>query len=254
MVCHYCQEKGHIARGCAKKVTDNYKRRRENKGTEGVALMASLHDIEDDEAITNTNLLTWYVDSAASAHMCHVFDNPRPIFLGNGARIMAVAIGNVKIREGIIHNVLHVPLIKKNLLSVDALDIGGIKVVFSKGLCELWRGNVLLFEAKKKHGLYRLDVNIHHHSVNIVAEDFGKKALQWYKRFGHVNFDKLSKVRDINISNKEILQVSQQYLCESCHVGKFTRQPFNMKRGNLATRPLRNLFTWIFVDQCMCHK
>ena len=37
---------------------------------EGVVLMASLHDIDGDEAITNTNLLTWYVDSAASAHMC----------------------------------------------------------------------------------------------------------------------------------------------------------------------------------------
>ena len=93
----------------------------------------------------------------------HVFVNPRPIVLGNGAHIMAIAIGNVKIREGIIHNVLHVPLIKKNLLSVDALNIAGIKVVFSKGLCELWKGNMLLFEAKKEHGLYRLDVNIHHH-------------------------------------------------------------------------------------------
>ena len=113
VVCHYCQEKKHIARGCAKKVADNYRRRRENKGMEGVALMASLHDIDDDdESITNTNLLTWYVDSAASAHMCknkeffteyHVFDNPRPIFLGNGAHTMAIAIGNVKIREGISH-------------------------------------------------------------------------------------------------------------------------------------------------------
>ena len=108
----------------------------------------------------------------------HVFVNPRPIVLGNGAHIMAIAIGNVKIREGIIHNVLHVPLIKKNLLSVDALNIAGIKVVFSKGLCELWKGNMLLFEAKKEHGLYRLDVNIHHHSTNIAAEDFGKKAIQ----------------------------------------------------------------------------
>ena len=88
------------------------------------------------------------MDSAASAHMCknkeffteyHVFDNPRPIFLGNGAHIMAIAIGNVKIKEGIIHNVLLAPLIKKKLLSVDALDIVSIK------LCELWKENMLLF-------------------------------------------------------------------------------------------------------------
>ena len=89
----------------------------------------------------------------------HVFDNPYPIFLRNDAHIMTIAIRNVKIREGIIHNVLHVPLIKKNLLSVDALDIAGIKVVFSKGLCELWRGEILLFEVKKEHRLYRLDAN-----------------------------------------------------------------------------------------------
>ena len=124
-----------------KKVVDNYKRKRENKGMEGVALMASLHDIDGDEAITNTNLLTWYVDSTASAHMCknkeffteyHVFDNPRPIFLGNGAHIMAIAIANLKIRGGVIHNVLHVPLIKKNLLSVDALDLAGKRLFLQK--------------------------------------------------------------------------------------------------------------------------
>ena len=109
---------------------------------------------------------------------CHVFDNPRPIFLGNGAHIMAIAIANLKIRGGIIHNVLHVPLIKKNPLSVGALDIAGLEVVFSKGLCKIWRGYMLLFEAKKEHGLYRLDVNTHHHSTNIAAEDFGKKAIQ----------------------------------------------------------------------------
>ena len=140
MVYHYCQEKGHIARGCSKKVTNKYKRR-ENIGTIGVALMESLHDIDGDEAITNTNLLTWYVDSTTSAHMCkneeiftecHVFDNPRPIFLGNGAHIMAIAIANLKIRGGVIHNVLHVPLIKKNLLSVDALDLAGKRLFLQK--------------------------------------------------------------------------------------------------------------------------
>ena len=66
VVCHYCQEKGHIAHGYAKKVTDNYKRRRENEGTKGVVLIASLYNIDGDERITNTTLLTWYVDSAAS--------------------------------------------------------------------------------------------------------------------------------------------------------------------------------------------
>ena len=79
----------------------------------------------------------------------HVFDGPRPIFLGNGAHIMAIAIEKVKIRGGIIHNVLHVPLIKRNLLSVDALDITGIKDFFSRGLCKLLRGDMLLFEEKR---------------------------------------------------------------------------------------------------------
>ena len=147
VICHYCQEKEHIAHGCSKKVANNYKRRRDNKSIESVALVASLHDNDGDEGIINTTLLTWYVDLAASTHMCknkeifieyHVFNNPCPIFLRNGAHIMTIAIGNVKIRGGIIHNVLHVPLIKKNLVSIDALDIVGIKVVFSKGLCKLW--------------------------------------------------------------------------------------------------------------------
>ena len=106
---------------------------------------------------------------------------------------------------------------------------------------------------KELDGLYRLNVKIHKHSTNIAAEDFGKKALQWHKRFVHANFAKLSRVRDINISNKEILQVSQQYLCESCHLGKFTRQPFNTKRGILAHWPLE----LVHMDLCgpiMYHK
>ena len=35
-----------------------------------------------------------------------------------------------------------------------------------------------------------------------------------------------------------MLQVSQQYLCESCQLGKFTRQSFTTKKGILACRPL----------------
>ena len=31
VVCHYCQERGHIAHVCAKKVTNNYKREENTK-------------------------------------------------------------------------------------------------------------------------------------------------------------------------------------------------------------------------------
>mgnify|MGYP006970522992 CR=1 FL=1 len=91
-----------------------------------------MYDINGDEGITNTTLLTWYVDSITSAHICknkeiftkyHVFDNPCLVFLGNGAHVMAIAIKNLKISGGIIQNVLHVPLIKKKLLSIDALEM-----------------------------------------------------------------------------------------------------------------------------------
>ena len=77
--------------------------------------------------------------------------------------MMVIAIGNVKIKGGIIYNVMHVPLRKKYLLYVDALDIIVIKVVLSKGLCKLLKKYVLLFVTKKVHGLSRLDVKIRHH-------------------------------------------------------------------------------------------
>ena len=55
--------------------------------------------------------------------------------------------------------------------------------------------------------IYRLDVN---------NKRFVKTSLRIAQEVGHVDFNKLSKINDINLSNKEVRQVSQQYLSESC--------------------------------------
>ena len=80
--------------------------------------------------------------------------------------------------------------------------------------------------------IYRLDVN---------NKRFVKTSLRIAQEVGHVDFNKLSKINDINLSNKDVLKVSQQYLCESCPLSKFTRQTFNTKRGSLACRPLESV-------------
>lgn len=93
----------------------------------------------------------WFIDLEVSIHMScnknwlknfHEKDDGRKIYLGNnrshdvkGCGYISVQLPNGHVKQ--LSNVMYVPRIKKNMISVSAITDQGLKVEFLKGGCQV---------------------------------------------------------------------------------------------------------------------
>ena len=86
-----------------------------------------------------------------------------------------------------INDVLYVPGLKKNLLSICALDAKGIRVSFVDGQVLMWpRGKIIEYATiigEEDKGLYKLKG---HPEKELVHESIDKNEL-WHRRLAHVH-------------------------------------------------------------------
>ena len=119
--------------------------------------------------------LGWYLDSGASFHMTgdvNLFsdlvekDLHMHVELGDNGRYNATDIGTITFQRAsgkliLLKDVLHVPGLKKNLISVTKLEDKGCDVVFSKG--KVFLRHKAMTQVKKVgirvKNLYRLEVD-----------------------------------------------------------------------------------------------
>lgn len=111
----------------------------------------------------------WYFDSAASSHMTRTWENfhkqedqKHAIETANSQSISSVAKGLVmlELEEGPteIHDVLQVPGLATNLLSVNKICKKGLTMVFDAEKCEvLNREGYVIASGTAVDGLYRLN-------------------------------------------------------------------------------------------------
>ena len=149
MKCFHYHEHGHLA--------TNYPQKRKNKkvvgATTGEALVSqfeldfSLIACMDSSASGSM----WYLDSGASFHMMgdkESFTNLEEKYLrmhiemGDDGKYSATGIGTITFQRESgkpfqLKNVMHVPGLKKNLVSIAMLEDRGYDVVFSSGIAYL---------------------------------------------------------------------------------------------------------------------
>ena len=98
---------------------------------------------------------SWIVDSGATCHICndrqsftdfHTLEKPQDVTLGDGHALSAIGTGNVnlelvlgngKTRGCKLHNVLYVPKLAFNLLSVSKATEAGKRVLFHPTDCQI---------------------------------------------------------------------------------------------------------------------
>ena len=107
----------------------------------------------------------WILDSGASQHLCsqqEVFvlgsyrlTQARGIEIANGSKIVAVGVGDVSIGQLQLTNVLHVPRVGGNLISVARLIDSGYEVSFGAEACIITKKD-LRVTAKREGNLYYL--------------------------------------------------------------------------------------------------
>ncbi len=182
---------------------------------------------------------SWYIDSGATDHLCSsrtTFSTlrglpaPVPIRMGNNTTAIAtgkgiVILGN-KNHALRLTNVLFVPDIRYNLLSVGRLDNSHYNILFGRGKCSVFdQGGKTLAVAYLNGGLYQFQqsqaiANIATTGPKILRIE--SKALPidlWHRRLGHLHHDAVKQLSAM-ADGVRITSDLKQSLCRPCLEGK----------------------------------
>lgn len=200
--CHYCGKPGHKSPECRKK-----KRNFSNSKSYLNSASASSDDqvymftaILPESSMTTSN--SWYLDSGASQHMSpiyslfrdyHVLSTSKTILLGDNSTYQALGIGSVLLQlttgqHFLIKDVLYVPGLAKNLLSVAQItSTGNTTITFTQDHCVIntispKSSQPMLFRIPKHGNLFSLGTGIdpitQSYSSTVTQNDHD--AIKWH--------------------------------------------------------------------------
>lgn len=148
-----------------------------------------------------------------------------------------------------VHDVLYVPGLAKNLLSIGSFADRGMVACFDENKCILYSKNhkQIVAEGTRNHnnGLYRLSARNLDITAGIVHADINTVRL-WHYRLGHIGFDRLHDLSAKNMVTGIPSIPTHREVCTGCQLGKQSRQSFPRQSEHRATRPLE----LIHIDLC----
>ena len=156
--------------------------------------------------------------------------------MGNNNAVKVHGKGTIEIhftfgKKLILINVLHVPEIRKNLISANLLCKGGFKTVLESDKLILSKNGVFIGKGYACDGMFKLSVNsiVNNKNKNISVYMVDSSINLWHSRLAHVNFRSLkfmAKKGYITYRN------DNHYKCEICIQAKMTKLPFPKSERN----------------------
>ena len=265
--CYHCQEKGHFAKNCPRK-TKNESGKTSQTGNNAARCAEEEYSTHDEEeALTSSTMNVigkseWIIDSGATQHMTFMrnnledyveFKNPSVVNLGDNRSILAygkgtyrvTAVVDGKLQKIALRDVLYLPELDKNLLSVCAMVKLGAVVSFENDLCKITRNSKLLAVGVIRGKLYVL--KIMEDQVNIANEELESDLFLWHCRLGHLGMDNVIKIANGNmVKGIGHLSSENKPFCEGRVMGKQHRCPYPKGTSYRATEP----FELIHSDVC----
>ena len=240
--CYHCGKMGHIKRDCrflsAEKQKSRFNRQGKQRANK-VTVNESSSDSEIEALMISHNMLSvsatrkWVVDSGASCHMCcdsglfETLENlkhPIDVSVGDGHSLKATGRGIIslnmrlsfeKLTKCKLMDVLYVPKLSYNLLSVSKATEAGATTEFNELGCQIYNGsNKLIAVAKKTGSLYYLNCLTCIEKVNVV--DQKTKEMIWHRRFRHLGMQNLQRL----VRSKLVILMHQRSLIFVRHVWK----------------------------------
>ena len=247
--CYNCDKKGHQKKDCWMNgggQEGKGPRQIRQKKTANTASKENPESKERNEFLlsvtTNGNMkgnVVTIIDSGASDHMFthrELFVTYEPISevkvnLADNSSTKAIGKGNIKIIQGsstvILRNVLHVPNLTKNLISVNRmLQIDDVKVRFEKEECIVELNKKVILKAQLMNGLYEVKKQ-KTELANTVQVKKGKPLMEWHRTLGHMNCNDVLKLADA-VNGMKISDKIQKD-CEICIANKSTKYNFKRK-------------------------
>lgn len=237
VTCFKCKKKGHFMNKCP----ENKKPSEDSTNAFNAVFLTG-----------NFNNSDWYVDSGCSVHLTsrkdwleNVNDKlpMKEITVANNTRLAIECSGDVQIttiadeeHSVRVSNVLYVPELMTNLLSVSQLIKNHNKVVFHLKGCDIYnKSGQLIAKANLVDNVYKL--NFKKPQLNLAGLAVSGEV--WHRRFGHLNYRDLNSMKNGLVTGFEFKgsMTKNDELCEVCCEGKQSRLPFSHK-GNRASCPL----------------
>lgn len=239
-ICWKCKEKGHMKKNCPVK------------------------EVRVNSCVFSTfradfnNEIFWYIDSGATNHMTckrEWLENFKEfsceVCTASGDKVSCTGKGDVtllvnfngKFVKTVLTNVLYVPSLYVNLISVCCLVQKGFQVEFIKNECNIYHSGKLELSVKQVGATYRLASVVR---ANVGLAVNASKEL-WHKRLGHLNYDSLKLLRDGVANDCYFQDNTNTEACDICLKGKQARFPF---RTNAEKKVATNRLDLIHSDIC----
>lgn len=259
--CYFCKKQGHVKRNCSKYIEWLQKKEKDVEHTANLAKTKSDHQFLFATSITDG----WILDSGATCHIASSKDrfikfdpsHRETVLVANGQKANTAGKGTIhvnfvnktgQIASVEIENVLYVPSIKGNLISVKQLSDKGYAVNFSNRQCEISLGNVQVAIGDIDNNLYKLrEPNRAYATENSEQLCIHK----WHSVFGHRDIEvvkTLASGKQVNgVTFGECTDGCKNKLnCEICLQGKMSRIKFPKKAENRA----KELIQLVHSDVC----
>lgn len=248
--CYNCNLYGHLSAECrkSKKKTNqsvnNTKTQQSTQGSEGFCAGFSSGFVDKDG---------WFIDSGASFHMTMRDDwmeekyhhDISEITVANDSKLNVASAGKVVMkvhRDGSnnllpINDVLHVPKLSANLLSVSQIVSRGFEVIFDINGCRILDSERnMVATGRHINNMFKLNAS-ESGSCFSARGGKGSQLELWHQRMGHLNVSDLAKLRNGMGIGVNFNEPTDNPTCVTCLEGKQTRKPFNTK-GTRATEIL----------------
>jgi len=243
-ICWNCGEKGHKRPECKKP-------KKEEDDEESDKLFLIMDDAQEDLSLAAMEMSShdngWYVDSEATKHMSNrkewyerleAVDASSSVTLGDNSKCAVKGKGAIPIQtaEGstrALQNVLYIPNLCKNLLSVSAMTKQKMKVEFDEAevlIKDKTQGDKVIARGVERNGLYRIM-----DFAGMARED---DSQLWHQRLGHLNYTSLAALeKEGMVTGLPSIRESTN-VCEACMLGKQHRSAFPTDAAKRASKPL----------------
>lgn len=227
--CRKCGQIGHMERICKSQQHEEAKASTEQHQEEQLFVATCF-------TTSNSSSDSWLIDSGCTNHMT----NDQELFkeldktiiskvkIGNGEFISVKGKGTVAIESltGLkyITDVLYVPDIDQNLLSVGQLIEKGFKVIFEDKWC--------MIKDAKGRDVFKVKMRAKSFALNLMEDEqiaFSStvsNAELWHRRLGHFHHVGLLYMQKQNLVKGVPLLEDKLADCVACQYGKQTRRPF----------------------------
>ena len=185
-----------------------------------------------DSSNANRLINSWVLDSTCSFHVTlhrDWFDTYKSVncgfvLMGNNATCKVVGIGTIKIKtfDNVVRTlgeVQHVPMVKKNLISLGTLDSNGYYYKSKNGLMKVSKGVMVVMKGQKREcNIYKLLGNTIVGGATAVTESKQDDTLLWHMRLRHISECGMRELQKRNLLAG--VKSCKLDFCKYCVMGK----------------------------------